>query len=66
MEQITASEQALRDARNIMAICREKHNMQPAAIPELDKDGFMRVQYTPPPSYTDVSLKDLGKQTLMY
>ncbi len=66
MEGITAHEQAMRDAREIMAICRDKHNMQPAAAPELDMDGVMRVQYVPPPSYCDVSLKDLGKQTLMY
>jgi len=66
MEQITASEQALRDARAIGAILRERHNMQPPAAPELDKDGIMRVQYTPPPCYGDISLKDLRKQTLMY
>lgn len=66
MEEIIASEQAMRDARAIGDKVRERHNIQPAAAPELDKDGFMRVAYVPPPSYGDISLKDLGKQTLMY
>lgn len=66
MEQVTASEQAMRDARAIGNMVKERHNIQPAAAPELDKDGVMRVQYIPPPSYSDISLKDLGKPTLMY
>jgi len=65
-EQITAHEQALRDAREIGRMLKEKHNMQPAAIPEMGQDGVMRTQYVPPPSYGDISLADLGKQTLIY
>ena len=60
------SEEILREARRIGDILKERHNVQPAAIPELDNDGIMRVPYTPPPSLFDVKLSDLGKQTQVY
>ena len=65
-EEIGTHEQVLRDARQIGVMLKERHNMQPAAIPEMGQDGVMRTQYVPPPSYGDISLNDLGKQTLMY
>ncbi len=58
------SEQMERDAREIGAILRNELNMRPAAAPELDREGFMRVQYVPPPAYGDLNLRDMGKQTL--
>ena len=58
------SEEMLQQARDIGAILRDRHNMQPMAIPEADKDGIMQTLYIPPPSLNDVSLKDLGKQTM--
>ncbi len=58
------SEQMEQDVKEIRAILRDKLNMQPAAAPELDREGFMRVQYVPPPAYGDLNLRDMGKQTL--
>lgn len=57
--------QAEQDIKQIGDILRNKCNMQPAAAPELDKDGVMRVQYVPPPSYADLKLSDLGKPTII-
>lgn len=65
MEQIGHQEQATRDIKEIGAILRDKWNMKPAAIMEKNVlTGLMETKYTPPPVYSDLNLRDMGKQTL--
>ena len=59
-------DQALEEARKIGTMLKAKHDIQPGAVPQLDREGFMRVAYSPPPSPFDISLNELGKQTQVY
>lgn len=67
-EEITAHEQALRDARMIGQMLKDKFNVQPAAIPTkcpITGDPIAPT-ISPPPTFSDISLQDLGRQSIMY
>ena len=57
---------ALKEARHIGDMLKERYNIQPAAIPKRGDDGMISVNYSPPPSFCDISLRDIGKQTQVY
>jgi hypothetical protein len=51
-------------AKLIGDVLRNKLNMRPAAIPEKDMAGIMRVGYVPPPVFSDITLKELGTDSI--
>lgn len=57
-KETTWDEKALRDAREIGRILRDKHNMQPSH----DQDG----KILPPPSMFDLKTQDLGKSNMIF
>lgn len=51
-------------AKLIGDVLRNKLNMKPAAIPQKDIDGIVRVGYRPDPVYSDLTLKELGRDSI--
>lgn len=57
-EQETWQNAALKEARQIGEILKQRYNMQPS----VDDNGYI----LPPPTFSDVKLIELGKSTQVY